>query len=106
VVEIGAPLKILSILLNTMYFNKMTLKYHVATFSLLSVLLEDNKLMIGIEPLKWKLCLAGNDVQFLTKATTTEVTCPYLLRLRTWQVSWTKQGKSNLYFNGKSPMKS
>lgn len=89
-----------------MYFNVITLKYHVATFSLLSVPLEDYKLMIGIEPLMWKLCLAGNDAQYLTKGTTTEATSPYLLRLRTWQVSCTKQGKSNLYFNGKSPMKS
>lgn len=28
--------------------------------------------MIGIETLKRKLCLAGNDVQYLTKGTTTE----------------------------------
>lgn len=84
----------------------ITLKYHVATFSLLSVLLEDNKLVIGIEPLKWKLFLAVNDVQYLTKGTTTEATFPYLLRLRTWHVSGAKQGKTNLYFNGTSPMKS
>lgn len=85
-----------------MYFNMITLKYHVATFSLLSVLLED-KLMIGTEPFKWKLCLAGNDVQYLTEGPATEATFSSLLGLRTWQVSCTKQGKSNQYFSGKSP---
>ena len=84
----------------------ITLKYHVAIFSLSSVLPEDNKLLTGIEALKWKLCLAGNDVQYLSKGTTTEATFPYLLSLRTWQVSCTEQGKSDLYVNGRSPMKS
>lgn len=84
----------------------MTLKYHLAIFLLLSVLLEGNKFMTGIESLKWKLCLAGNDVQYLLEGTTTEATFPYLLRLRTWQVSYTKQGKPDLHVNGRSPTKS
>ncbi|KAJ7399384.1 hypothetical protein BTVI_115492 [Pitangus sulphuratus] len=62
-----------------------------AIFSLLSVLQEDNKLVTGFEPLKRKLFLAGNDVQYLSKGTTTEATFPHLLSLRTWQVSCTKQ---------------
>jgi len=41
--------------------------------------------MMGIEPLKWKLCLAGNDVQYLWKGTATEATFSYLLRLWIWQ---------------------
>lgn len=67
-------------------------KYHVAIFSLLSVLLEVNKLN-GFEPLERKLCLAGNDIQYLSKGTPTEADFPYLLSLRSWQVSCTKQVK-------------
>lgn len=43
----------------------ITSKYHVAISSLLSILLEVNKCMTGFEPLERKLCLAGDDVQYL-----------------------------------------
>lgn len=54
--------------------------------------------MTGIEPLKWKLCLAGNVKTSRNKGNFS------LLRLRTWQVSCTKQSQSDLY--GRSPVKS
>lgn len=71
----------------------ITSKYHVVLFSLLNVLLEVNKCMTGFEPLERKLCLAGNDVQYLSKGAATEAIFPYLLSLRTWLVSCTKQVK-------------
>lgn len=89
-----------------MHFSVLTLKRCVAAFLLLSILLEENKHMMGIEPLKWKLYLAGNDVHYLWKETATGATPSYLPRLWIWQVSCTKQGISDLYFNGRSPRKS
>lgn len=89
-----------------MHFSVITLKHYVAAFLLLSILLEENKHMMGIEPLKWKLYLAGNDVHYLWKGTATEATPSYLLRLWIWQVSCPKLGISDLYFSGRSPRRS